>query len=740
MSDCRERAGFLAFRLEPVGGLRGLPWLGALWAGFALAVYHLCTGIPFLSASVWLRSIFPFWRMSVSTLCQHAGYVARLAVFVALASALGRGLLRRALRVDGLNAFETYSFGFGLGLGVISLMSFALGIFQQFKPTAVFILTAILTLFALWLNATAPAQKAQDDDPNLILSGRGCVLMAVLTAFILLIEGFYALAPETSFDALVYHLSLPSLYRLSGGIVATPTSLYSGFPMLLEWVYGFMLFFSDEIAAKLIHWACGVGIAAAFLGMGLRSRRPLMGWVACVVFLSAPLTIYNIVSADTDVGSAYFVLLAAYSVALYCGCQRDAAGARWLVLSAVLCGLAMGIKYTNWPLLPLLALVLFLMKKPKRDIRRFGIIAACVLLPWMIKNVFLYRNPIFPFLHDSIVSNPEFSPGWRLLGADAGGRDWIATLASSRMSLEAFLHPWFMTMFDTSHSGHLGPIFLMVLPAFLFIRPASAATRLWLSCLFGLWLAWWLTSAMPRLFLPGLCLFSVFVGAVVEKVENRWRRRALLAVLTVITLNGVSAASWMISKTGVCDYLVGGTSKEEFLRPSRPLWPNSYYYAAEWINKNTPATARVLVLNGGRGYYLERSFLTSSRLDEDLLAHWLKKSRTSDDLLQEFERAGVTHILINMAWLWGQGVPDPGVKPAQFEILEDFFNRFTRLRYNDLHTALGATRWTDVYEIVPESDRPQPVIKPLLRWYRMGGLAGLGANGQSVLEYDSHAR
>jgi hypothetical protein len=489
-----------------------------------------------------------------------------------------------------------------------------------------------------------------------------------------------------------------------------------------------MLFFSDEIAAKVIHWACGLGIAAAFLGLGLRARRPLIGWVACVVFLSTPLAVYNMIVAGTDVGSAYFTLLTIYAMALYVGSLENSAGVRRLVLAAILCGLSMGVKYTNWSLLPLSALVLFIMKKPKRDIRLFAIVAACVLLPWPIKNILLYGNPLFPFPH-----------AWKLLSADAGGRDWIATLASAPLGVEALLHPWFITLFDTTHSGHLGPIFLIALPAFLFIRPASAEARLWLYCLCGLWLAWWLTSTMPRLFLPGVCLLSVFVGAVVETAQKR-RRDALLAVLTVVALNGFSAASRAIAKTGVDDYLVDGMSKEDFLRASRPLWPNSYYNAAEWINRNALPTGRVLVLNGGRGYYLERPFLTSSRLDEDLLAQWLKKSRTTEDLRQEFEREGVTYLLINMAWLWGQGVPDPGVQPAQIEILGDFFDRYTRLRYNDLETAPGATRWTEVYEIVPQAAPPQTVLKPLLRWYKTGGLQGLGASGRSVLEYDSRAR
>jgi hypothetical protein len=717
---------FMAFEVRPVLGLPRLGAFAALWGAAVLTAYRP-NHLPFLTPSYWLNCIPPVWDMSASAGGRHLGHLAFLAAFAALSSLLGRGLLRRAFKVEGLNAFETLSYGFGLGLGTLSLATFALGAIHALVPAAVFAMAGGLACLAFWLNrglpAAAPAERTS------VMKGPACAALSVVVFLLLASEGFHALAPEVSFDALVYHLGLPNLYRLNGGLIAAPAVAFSGFPMLMEWAYTFMLFFSDEISAKLIHWACGLGVAAAFLGIGARLKRPLAGWIACVVFLGMSITVYNIAKAAVDMGSAFFVLLTAASLALHLSRRSEAP----LALSAVFCGMALGVKYTNWPMLPLIVAVLAALGEPRRNLIRYALIALAVLSPWIVKNLVLYHNPIFPFLQEWISPHAPFSPAWRRMSADSWGRDWPALLSDGRALSKALLHPWFITIEGVTEFDSIGPMFLIGLSGLLWIRPASAESRLWMWTIFGLWMFWWTTSAMPRYFLPGLGLLSVFIGIVVERTAKRWALFGLLALLAGLSLDAASDVSVTAAQSGNMDYLIGGATKEEYLRHTHAVYPAAYFKAAEWLDQNTPATARVLLLNGGRGYYINRRFSTSSPIDEDLLAHWLKRSGTAEDLLGEFRQGGVSYMLLNMAWLW-RGDPDPSVTPERQRVLEEFFRKYTRRRFRDVETNAADFRWVVVYEIGAFTDPSPPAVSPLVRWYRAGGASGLGGQGQLTID------
>lgn len=706
---------YFAFEVRPFLGKAWFGALAALWTIAVLAAYRPLH-LPFLSPSAWLDGVPPVWLMSAASARHHLAHLALLAAFAALCAGLGRGLLRRAFKLEGLNAYETLSYGFGLGLGAVAMTTFALGALQTLKPWPVYAATAALAGLAAWLNRGLPSSN---DEQASVLRGPACVALAGVTAYLLAFSCYHALAPEVSFDALVYHLGLPNLFRQNGGLIAAPSVAYSGFPMLLEWAYAWALFFSDEIAAKLLHWACAAGAAAALVGFGARLKRPLAGWAACVVFLGMSVTLYSAAKAAADAGSAFFVLLALMSLALHLS-RRETAGT--LELSAVFCGLAMGVKYTNWPLLPLVVVVLAALGEPRRGLTRYGLIALALVAPWIVKNQALYHNPVFPF----------FTAAGARLRADAWGRDWPALLADRAALTKALLHPWFNSIEGASEFDAVGPVFLIALSGLLWLRAASAESRAWLWAVAGLWLVWWTTSAMPRFFLPGLCLLSAFAGVAVERLPG-WARTVALALLCGLALDAAADFSAVTAPLGSREYLLDGATREDYLRRARPVYPASYYNAAEWLDRNAAADARVLLLNGGRGAFLKRRYLAASQLDEDLLARWLKRSATGDELLGEFRREGVTHLLVNMAWLWRMD-PDPAVAPEKRRVLQEFFDKYARARYRDLERDPAGFRWVVVYEIGPATDAPPKKVPPLVEWYQTGGASGLAAHPNITIE------
>lgn len=707
---------FLSFQFRALGGEPFLAWWILPWAILVGWVYKAHYPRPVLSPSYWAANAPSILKTTAAALTAHAGHLVWPALFVLLAAALGRGLLKRIVKIDGLNAFESFAYSVGLGFGALSLASFVLGAAQLLRPAFVYGAVAALGLAAVKLNADQDAKPSFAGFAD-AFSSPACGILALTTVAILVFQAARALAPEISFDALVYHLALPGLYRSNGGLIATPTNVYSGFPQLMEWAYTLMLFLSDEISAKLLHWACGLGIATAFVGLGVRAKRPMAGWVACVIFLSTPMTIYNVVKAAVDVGSSFFILLSVCGLMIHLA-EREAnpESTSWMTLSAVFCGLAMGVKYTNWPLLPVLLLSLAWLGSPRARLIRFAAISGCLVLPWVLRNVVLYHNPIFPFLQDLIAPHWPFEPAWRRLRADAWGRDWPATLRDGPALFKALLHPWFVTVKGNSEFDHLGPLYLAGLPALLWLRPSRTESKLLLWSVLGLWLFWFSTTSMPRFLLPGFALLSVFLGLAADQIEDARLRRGLAVLLAALALDAAIYFVDTTSSTGADAYLSGKVAKAEFLGATRPAYPSSYFRAAQWINKRLPSDARLLLINGGRGYYLERPFVTSTVLDEDVFVHWVRRSRTVDDLVDEFRKAGVSYMMVNVDWMLR--TPPARLTQDQLRIVAELFAARLRLRYNDIENTVETGRWVRVYELIAGPQTTPVVPSPLVWWYQ----------------------
>jgi len=716
--------GFLG--MEPRGaGAWVLAGLTA-WAAVVLWKYYsVGMQAPFLSPGLWARFCPPFWRMSGAAFGSHLLRLVQGAAFFFYFVLVGRAILQ-LLGVRTRGALETVGFGFGLGAGAAGLGTFLLGCAGLLNGWAVSALAVLGGAGGAWLNRDLAASTSGRRSLPAVLPGVEERLLAVGVFSVLAFQLFYSLGPVISFDALVYHLGLPAFYILEGGIVPTPTHLYSGMPMLPQWIYTFLLFFVDDIAVKLLQWMCGGAALAALLAMGRRGRRPAAGWAAALIFLGSPLVLYNITRPGVDVFLSYMVLLAVAGLSVHfsaAGGDDSGRPGAWLDLSAAACGFALGCKYTIWPLLPVLLLLLRRGGAGPRALGRFAVLAGMLLAPWVLKNLWHYGNPIFPYFQDLLHPHGEFPASWRVMQEHGWTRDWGAALSSGRALWETLAHPWFITVLGSTEFDHVGPVFLIGLPALLWFRPTAKETRLWLWAVFGLWLLWWPLTRMPRFFMPGLCLLSVLLGGMLASVPSAWTRRALAVLLLLLSVDAMTMYSAITFKSRSAAYLLGGLSKEEYLSRGRRTYGASYYRAAQWMEKELPSDARVLLLNGGRGYYLTRRFLTSSDLDADLLTHWLKRSGSAAELLAHLRGAGVTHIMANMAWVW-RNDPEPGVTPEQLRVLWDFHAAHLKLLYTDRDPE--DPRWVHVYAVVEDAG-PSGAKgeKPIFDWYRTGGNSGL---------------
>jgi hypothetical protein len=124
-----------------------------------------------------------------------------------------------------------------------------------------------------------------------------------------------------------------------------------------------------------------------------------------------------------------------------------------------------------------------------------------------------------------------------------------------------------------------------------------------------------------------------------------------------------------------------------------------------WINHNTPAAARVLVVGDARGFGLERPFRATSALDVDWFLWVVKKSADEEIIARTLGAAGFTHILLNPAEMARVG-PRGSLTPAEFQRAARFWAFYTEQLFEDGTPASNPPRWSLVYRLVPRRAVP----------------------------------
>jgi 4-amino-4-deoxy-L-arabinose transferase-like glycosyltransferase len=238
------------------------------------------------------------------------------------------------------------------------------------------------------------------------------LLVALLLLFLASVVVLSAV-PPVSKDALVHHLAVPKLYLKHGGMYEIPFMPFSYYPMNLDLLYVIPLYFGNDIVPKFIHFAFAL-LTAWLLFNYLRQRLNVTyGLFGSLFFLSMPLIVKLSITAYVDLGLIFF---STASLLLLLKWVETGFQGKFLVLSALCCGLGLGTKYNGlvtFSLLTLFAPFLYSRKARKRkpDFFRaaaqglvFFSVALLVFSPWMIRNYRWKGNPVYPLYNG--VFNP----------------------------------------------------------------------------------------------------------------------------------------------------------------------------------------------------------------------------------------------------------------------------------------------------------------------------------------------
>ncbi len=521
------------------------------------------------------------------------------------------------------------------------------------------------------------AKVESDGNPNVregfsLLTGSQerivvCAIYFVLIGYALA-EGLLCILPPVSRDALIHHLAIPKLWIRHGGWFETPWAEFSYFPMNVDLLYLVPLAFGNDVLPAFIHmlfgWATGY-LVYRYLREQTGRTWALLGLLA---FASTPMILRLSITAYVDLGMIFFTTASVLSYLRW----RDGGykEVRWIAASAVFMGLAAGAKYNafiTWAFLNG-AIIYLYARDTGRQLQAlrwgtlFFLVALAVVSPWLVKNLILKGNPVYPLM-DGLFTfiHGGREPAAFLVAGDApsGGFSFIRNrmLLYGENAWQILLLPLRIFYEGGDHSpqhfdGILNPLYAVAIPfAFTGNRKGH---RLFFLCLIAfVFTVSTLTADLRiRYILPILPFATILAVLGIRNVLewmglrlNRTRNVATGAVLTGVALllaMNLLYLGNLVAEVRPMPYILGEESRDGFL--SRQV---GSYQAVAYINRHLPQDAVVYLLYmGGRGYYLEREYLHHAWREPGIVRGIRRASSDTETLSAYLKSLGGTHLLV----------------------------------------------------------------------------------------------
>jgi hypothetical protein len=395
----------------------------------------------------------PFTPQTARAIARSVLDIAAATLVVGLGAALGRRILVW-LGLDDLGMGDLIWLTPGLGLGALGLASFGLGLAGAWYRSAVYGVLIVVAGLLAW-DILALARRMVTWRPQFAVGEWGRRYRVATLVLTLLLT----LAPPTSWDGLFYHLTGPSLYIGRAGITPLDVNIpHLAYPSLMESLFGLAMLLRGDVSAKLLHLTYGLLLAALIYRLSRRWQgREVAGWIL-LLLVTMPMVAVLAAWAYNDLALAFYQLAALYALLSHTESRRWG----WLFVAGLLSGLALGLKYTAFPL-PLVGMA-YLLWQPGRRWRKvavFALLTGLVAAPWYLRNWAFTGNPVYPFLFGGR-NWDAFRSAWY---AHAGtGIGWhplriLALPATMTLGLRDVNY----------YDGRMGPLFLALAPALVWL-------------------------------------------------------------------------------------------------------------------------------------------------------------------------------------------------------------------------------------------------------------------------------
>ncbi len=685
---------------DHVSTARGTAWrvaLGLVWTVAVVLAYY-AVHKPYTAADLAalrapaLGAAWDGARMATHLAGEVADLIAAAWTFV-LAGALGQ-VIWRASRFPDRESPEARLIGTVLGLGALGLAAFAAGLLGLLTPLVAWgllLIPALVLARAMVAQAHWWARAGRAWWGAAWHGGRTDRAIAIYAAATLTLAGLAALLPPTTaWDALSYHLVGVRADATAGHLVLDPSNPALYHPRLVEGLYTLLwLVRGGDGPLAPLHATAGVLAVALVAVLGLRAAGPRGAVRAAGLALGMPVLALLASWPYVDLSLAAAALGALVAVVCWgaARARRDRGAARgWLVAGAIAGGLALDVKYSGGYVVTALAALVAIatcastsrtignVRGLRACVRRglvpaggFLTLAVLVGSPWMVRNLIVTGDPIFP-LHVGALF--PLGPGWdpvRTRFMDGTGWGWSALWRAPLVPVEAtVLGRQYTSEFDAD----IGPQLLLLLPLGFLARDwrrapkwraappapgraASPSVRAWrwplafaglLLVIWGVELARTALAAQSRIFLPlflAACVPAAVAWIRLDAVRTptvSLGRFASAAIALCLALGILAQAARTLQVDNLAE-LAGMQVRQTYL--AQQLGP----YAAAMRELNTLGPdAHVLLLWEPRGYLTTAHVAPDIYLDNFNVLY--RRCGAAVGITRCLRQSGFTHVLV----------------------------------------------------------------------------------------------
>ena len=588
--------------------------------------------------------------------------VAAVALSFVLLSA-GHSLTKR-FSLQFVNSAEQLAFSFFLGTGVVGLLVLFMGLLGLLRSWPIL----VLLLLALALTARDLPQLWQSIVRATQTAFQAKLVTGVFIGlFVLLV--LRTLTPPHVADELIYHLPAPQQFVQAGRVFPSYDNSLGNMPFLVHMIYALFMLAGSDVGAKLFSLFLAVCTAVLLYAFCCRFITRRVGVIALFAFFAAGMIVELAVTTRIDVSLAGMLFACTYAMINYLSTRSRA----WLWLSAVFAGFSLGIKHTA-ALWILLVGILYLVETIRSresifKVLQYGVIytflALAVASPWYIKNAIWFHNPIYPFVTGEVA---EFGPnGVRYFNAEderkldahfeaarkaipdvvAAQEQELANAASTRIERhpmrlwEFFFRPQAYLMAE--HYQFPNYLFLII-PIIVFLKP-------------GKW-TWWLlilalgfvfsvtaTTWISRYLVPAYPALTIVAAYTLDALSMRLSPRLSIAkripvyALALAFIPVITACVASLRYFHSVQYVSGAVSRHKFLTQLL------FYGPIEFVNRELPSTARVMMIGAQMNYGLKRPYYADESWFATKWRRLLVENDSLDAVNEQLKQQGFTHII-----------------------------------------------------------------------------------------------